>query len=126
VSANSTFSGFPAGLAVDGSVGTSWFSLGPGVGPAVFTWTGPRTEITEVSFVGNASNNEPSFRTGFGFASVTLEVLDGGSVVYNSSGGGNGWTFQPNAVGNTVRLTFTGHESVDCGGFSELVVRGLG
>jgi len=125
VSANSSFAGFPASFAVDGDVGSSWFSTGPGVGPAVFTWNGPRTEITQVSFIGNNSNANPAFQSGFGFGSVTIEILDNGSPVFSSNGGGDGWQWLPNVVGNEVRLTFSGHQSPDCGGFSELVIKGL-
>lgn len=125
VEANSTYPGFPVGLAVDGNPGTSWFSVGPSVGPAVYTWSGPRTEIVDVSFLGNESHSNPDFRTGFGFGAVTLEVLDQGSVVFSADGSGNGSQFQVGATGDQVRLTFTGHEDIECGGFAELSITGL-
>lgn len=124
VTANTVFPGFDASLAIDGSAATSWFSTGPGAGPSIFTWTGPRKEITNVSFVGNGANSEPTFQSGFGFAAVTIEILDGGAVVWSGSGGGNGGDFAPGVTGDQVRMTFTGHESNDCGGFSELTVMG--
>ena len=112
-------------MSVDGNVGTSWFSTGPGAGPSVYTWSGPRAEFTEVTIIGNASHNTVEFRQGFGFASVTLEVYDGANVVWSSTGPGTGWQFRPNATGNRLVLTFTGHQDPTCGGFSELVVKGL-
>ncbi|MEM7093506.1 MAG: DUF6777 domain-containing protein [Actinomycetota bacterium] len=125
VTANSTFAGFPASLAVDGNVSSSWFSTGPSAGPGVFTWTGPRSELTEVSILGNSAHANPNFRSGFGFASVTMQVFDGGTEVFSASGSGLGWQFQPNVEGDRIVLTFIGHEDVTCGGFAELIVKGL-
>jgi outer membrane biosynthesis protein TonB len=131
VSASSSYSGFPAGLALDGSTGTSWFSAGSVVdgNQSTFQWTGPQDQlITTVSILSNANNSEPSFRTGFGFETVHMQVLDtAGQVVYEERASLSGTpdpnvSFNPGVMGSTILLTFTGHESPDCGGFSELQV----
>ncbi len=131
VQANSVFTGFDAELSVDGLNSTSWFSAGPGIGDAVYTWTGDRTDlISQITIFGNGGHANPDFRTGFGFGSVTLEVLKEGEVVYTRQSGLGG-TPDPNVVytvnqaGDQVRLTFQGHEDASCGGFSELRILAL-
>jgi len=131
VQASSTFSGFPASLAVDGDDGTSWFSTGPEPGgvPTTYLWTGAQDDfIAFIDIFSNAFNTEPSFRTGFGFGTVTVQVLDaGGAVVFEATEDLSGTPdpdayFTPNVVGRSVQLLFLGHESAECGGFSELEI----
>ena len=74
---------------------------------------------------GNANHSSPNFQQGFGFSSLQVEVLNAGAVVWSGSGSGFGATFAPGVEGNEVRLTFTGHESQECGGFSELRITAL-
>lgn len=134
VTASSTFSGeFPASLAVDGSTATSWFSAGSDVETtSVYTWSGAGNDLIEsITIRGNGNNADPSFQQGFGFEQVTVEVLtDGGAVAYSEVFSLAGTpdptvTAFPGTVGRTVRLTFVGHESPECGGFSELEVVAL-
>ena len=126
VAANSVFPGFAASQAVDGSTATSWFSTGPGAGPGIFTWTARESSlISEIAVTGNANHSSPNFQQGFGFSSLQVEVLNAGAVVWSGSGSGFGATFAPGVEGNEVRLTFTGHESQECGGFSELRITAL-
>jgi hypothetical protein len=132
VSASSTWSGdYPADLAVDGDPTTSWFSQGPEVDPdgSVFTWRadGPE-QIEEIVITGNGRH--PELAEGFGFESVRIEVLAGDAVVFSESVGLPGTpdptvTSRPGVTGDTVRLTFTGHEDPESGGFAELVVVAL-
>jgi hypothetical protein len=131
VSASTSFEGFPASLAVDGDISTSWFSAGSRVDGAdsVYTWTGQQDDlIGTVTIIGNADQAVPEYRTGFGFGEVLIQVLDAqGTVVFQESVGLAGTpdpnvTVHPNAIGRTVVLTFTGHESPDCGGFAELQI----
>jgi hypothetical protein len=131
VTASTTYEGFPASLSVDGSTATSWFSLGPGAdGPtSEYTWTGAQEEfISRLVVLSNRENAEPSFRTGYGFGSLTVRIFDtGGSVVYEETVELPGTPdpdiiLQPAVVGKTVELVFGGHEAFDCGGFSELQV----
>jgi hypothetical protein len=132
VQASSTFSAeFPAALAVDGSRSTSWFSAGPNVdGPAsTFQWTGVQDDlITSIDILSNAQHRDPSVRTGFGFDSVTVQILDAaGVVVYEETVRLPG-TPDPDVnlklgvVGRSVLLSFSGHEDPTCGGFSELEI----
>lgn len=131
VSANSTFSGFPAPLSVDGSTATSWFSAGPGIGDAVYTWTNSRSDLlASITIFGNGSHANPDFRLGFGFGQAIIEVLNDGQVVFSESVGLGGTpdpnvVIRPNVVGDQVRLTFMGHEDASCGGFSELRILAL-
>ncbi|MDQ1492348.1 MAG: hypothetical protein QOJ23_4862 [Actinomycetota bacterium] len=128
-SASSEYPGgaYPAHLAVDGNVTTSWFSAG-GTG-STFTWTGPLATITEVDAISN--RNHPEFPTGFGFGQVIVRVLRAGSVVFQQTVGLPGTpdpdvTVFPNVAGDTVALQFLQPEAPDCGGFAELRVKGTG
>ncbi|MDQ1505511.1 MAG: hypothetical protein QOD57_3238, partial [Actinomycetota bacterium] len=128
-SASSEYPGgaYPAHLAVDGDVTTSWFSAG-GTG-STFTWTGPLATITEVDAISN--RNHPQFPTGFGFGQVIVRVLRAGSVVFQQTVGLPGTpdpdvTVFPNVAGDTVTLQFLQPEAPDCGGFAELRVKGTG
>jgi hypothetical protein len=132
VSASSTFSpNFPADLAVDGDPATSWFSQGVSADPngSTFTWRTPDPElIQEITIVGNGRS--PEFAENFGFESVRVEVLVGDDVAYTESFGLPGTpdptvNARPRVVGDGVRLTFTGFENPDQGGFAELKIVAL-
>jgi len=131
IEASTTYPGYPASLATDGDLGTSWFSTGPEPGgvPTTYLWTGLQDDfIADIKLLSNDFNYTPAFRTGFGFETVVIQVLDSASnVVFETTEGLPGTpdpqvTVQPNVVGRSVRLLFSGHESVDCGGFSELQI----
>jgi len=134
VGASSQGDDYPATLAVDGDRSTSWFSTGPDASShtTTFTWTETKDDtLASVTVIGNSENSNPDFRTGFGFGAVTVEVLDAtGSVAWQQTVPLPGSpdpdvTVQPNVVGRSVVLIFSGSESADCGGFSELVVAAL-
>lgn len=128
---SSTYSGFPASFSLDGNRATSWFSAGSAVDgdSSYYYWEGASDDlITSIAVLSNASHSEPSFRTGFGFESVTVQVLDAaGALVFEQTSGLPGTPdpdvfVHPNVVGRSVILIFAGHESPDCGGFSELQI----
>jgi hypothetical protein len=114
--------------AIDGNPATSWFSSGENGDPegAVYTWSIAGIErIDEVRIVGNGRN--PSDALNHGFESVTLEILVGETVVYSEAFGLAGTpdplvTVRPDVDGDTIRLSFAGHESLDRTGFAELTV----
>ena len=132
ITISSSSPGFGGALAVDGRVDTSWFSDGRGSNDPFpdaesFGWSlGTSARIDVIEVVGNGAH--PRFPTGYGFASVTVEV-------YNSN---NGVVFtetvpyphigsvviRPGVVGVGFDIILNGHESADCGGFSELYVTG--
>lgn len=131
VQASTSLSGFPASLAVDEDDGTAWFSTGPEPGgvPTTFLWTGAQDDfIAFIEILNNAFLYNASFRTGCGFGTVTVQVLDaGGAVVFEATEDLAGTPdpdvhLTPNVVGRSVRLLFLGHENVDCGGFSDLEI----
>ena len=132
VGASTVFPEYPPILSVDGDLSTSWFSTGPEGGPSAYSWvlSGDRC-IYGIEIHGNALHSNPSFREDFGFGAVTVKVLDvAGSVVFSEAADLAG-TPDPDVVldtggvvGSRVVLELTGHESVDCGGFSELEVTG--
>ena len=82
-------------------------------------------------FRSNAENATLAFQTGFGFDQVDVDVLMGGVVISTMTQALAG-TPDPNVIvtfpsvvfGDAVRLRFTGHESLDCGGVSEVLVMG--
>lgn len=138
VQASTSDPNFPASLAIDGDLSTSWFSTGPEPGgvPTRFQWTHARDDlITTIVLHGNGQNKNdgkngrPDFRHNFGFGSVTVQVIDSANkVVFSHAVPLPGTpdpdvTLHPNVVGRTVLLLFSGHESKDCGGFSELQVQ---
>jgi hypothetical protein len=136
VGADSVDPNFPVGLAVDLDSTTSWFSIGPHSTTTItdYTWSvdGP-VEIGAIVIVGNSENATTAFRTGFGFARVDVEVLFGDVVVATSTLALDGTPdpdvyaeFAAGTVGDTVRLRFSGHESLDCGGIAEILVLGSG
>ena len=118
-------------MATDGNAATSWFSRGSQVdGPTTtFTWTYTKDElITHVKLVGNGANSTVAFRRNYGYASVTIRVLDdAGKVDFEQSvplpGTPDPDAFvQPGVRGRSVQLVFSGGEAPDCGGFAELEV----
>lgn len=137
--ASTEFSGsFPAGLATDDMLATSWFSSGPATEPSgesTYTWTADDPEcISRVTAIGNGDHTNVTFQTMFGFAQVVVEVYDGPidstNLVFSQSVNLPGTpdpdaVVQPNVRGTSVRLVFSGHESSDCGGFSELIINAL-
>lgn len=130
--ASSASNGFPGDLAVDGDITTSWFSDGRGGDDPfddaeLFTWTTPgQALISDIEIVGNGSN--PKYSTGYGFASITIEVIDvNNGVVFSQTVPfpvTGSVTVQPGVVGAAIDVILNGHESPDCGGFAELYVRG--
>ncbi len=131
VTASSSTGGYPASLATDGNASTSWFSLGSNADgdTSTFRWNGTTDQrIVAIDILNNAQNSTPNFRSNFGFNSVTVQVLAAnGSVVFSQDAGLGGTPdpnvrVQPNVVGRSIVLLLHGHESPDCGGFSELRV----
>jgi hypothetical protein len=133
VGASTVYSGYPAILAVDGDLSTSWFSTGPEPPDqsSTYTWTAARAVcIGTIAVRGNGLNDTPAFRTGFGFESVTIRVFDtDGDVVFEEDHDLAG-TPDPdlvtavNLLAARVELVFAGHESPDSGGFAELEILG--
>jgi hypothetical protein len=123
VSASSTFSSdFGIGLAVDGSAATSWFSSGGG--SATYTWRIAQPElISEITIVGNASHSDRSFRSGFGFGSVIVDLFLSGKLV-GAAEASLPRTPDPTVMvafgvdADEVRLSFTGGEDPSYGGFA--------
>jgi hypothetical protein len=120
---------FPASLAVDGELSSSWFSTGSIKGDSnpTYTWTGLQDDlIASIDLISNREHRVVDFRTGYGFASVTVQVLDAqGNVVFEEGASLDGTPdpdvqFTPNKVGRSIRLIFAGGEAPDCGGFGEL------
>jgi hypothetical protein len=118
-------------MAVDGNRATSWFSAGTAVdaNSSTFQWRGAQDElITVVSILSNGKNSEPKLRTNFGFEFVSIQLLNAaGQVVFEDRAGLGGTpdpdvTFNPNVKASTIVLSFSGHESPERGGFSELLV----
>ncbi|OGO33966.1 MAG: hypothetical protein A2Z16_15915 [Chloroflexi bacterium RBG_16_54_18] len=129
--ASSTYPGYSPEMARDGDLATSWFSAGSKVdgSTSVFRWTGIQDDwIASITVISNREHIVPDYRTGFGFGLVTIQVLDAsGTVVYEETAELPGTpdpdvTFKPGVTGREVVLTFTGHESPDCGGFAELQI----
>lgn len=130
------FSSYPADLAIDGDVSTSWFSAGSEVDGATSTYEFIMTDdhcIDELEIIGNGSHENSDFHTGFGFDSLVVEVLDTGNrVVFTGEYPLLGSPDDTQVIdvggvlGHRVRLSYSEHESPDCGGFSELRVTGRG
>ena len=134
VTASSTFNAnFDKSLSVDGRLDTSWFSQGPegGGGPSVYSWSTVTDRcIARIEVDDNSQHSQPQFRTGYGFESATVRVLQGNTVVYEESILLPGTPDGPFAVdtggvqADRVILELGGHEDPTCGGFSELRVLG--
>jgi serine/threonine-protein kinase len=121
---------FPASLAVDGDLTTSWFSAGPeGDGTTAFVWTGVQDDfIASIELISNRENQVVDFRTGYGFGTVTIQVFSSDDLlVFEETVSLDGTPdpdihVTPNVVGRWIWLMFTGSEALDCGGFAELKV----
>ena len=134
VTASSTFNAnFEKELSVDGRLDTSWFSQGPegGGGPSVYSWSTVTDRcIARIEVDDNSQHAQPSFRTGFGFESATVRVLQGNTVVFEETvllpGTPDGaFAVDTGGVeGSRVILELSGHEDPTCGGFSEVRVLG--
>ena len=131
VSSSSDYPGFFAYQAADGDVTTSWFSAGEAADgdTSTYVWTGSQEDyLAAVTIIGNGSNSEPSFQTGYGFDSVEIQIFNAlDELVYDEAVSLAGTpdptvTVKPGVVGQTIVLYFSGHEAPDCGGFAELQV----
>jgi hypothetical protein len=121
-------------LATDGDLSTSWFSAGAIKGDSnpTYVWTGEQDDfIASIELISNRNHQVAAFRTGYGFGSVTVQVLDAqGNVVFEEGASLDGTpdpdlTFTPNAVGRSIRFIFSGGEAPDCGGFGELKIHAV-
>jgi hypothetical protein len=87
--------------------------------------------IVSVFVHGNGDHSNRSFRAGYGFESVTVQVLDvAGKVIFEQAVALAGTPdpdvqVHPNVAGRAVVLLFSGSEAPDCGGFSELEITAL-
>lgn len=133
VTATTVFNGFPATNSVDGLITTSWFSTGPegDGGPSVYGWNAAADRcITRIEVDDNSAHSNPDFRTGYGFGSVVVRVVQGERVVFEETVQLPGTPDGPFAVdtggviGSRVLLELNAHENTECGGFSELRVFG--
>lgn len=122
---------YPASLATDGDLSTSWFSAGAIKGDAnpTYVWTGLQDDfIGSIELISNREHEVVDFRTGYGFEEVTVQVMDAqGDVVFEESATLEGTPdpdihFQPNVIGRSIRFIFSGGEAPDCGGFGELKI----
>lgn len=133
VGASTVFTGYPPGLSVDGELATSWFSTGPEPGnvPSIYTWTlGEPHCVSRLFISGNGLNQNPDFREGYGFDRVVFRIFDGAAEVFQAERDLPGSPDPdvsvdvPGIDATRITLEFHGHESDDCGGFSELQVLG--
>lgn len=122
---------FPASLATDGDISTSWFSAGAvkGDGAPTFVWTGVQEDfIASIDIISNSGHSVEFFRTNYGFGAVRVQVYDAAdNLVFEETVQLDGTPdpdvhVEPNVVGQWIWLTFTGGEAPDCGGFAELYV----
>ncbi len=122
---------FPASLATDGDLTTSWFSAGviKGDDNPTFVWTGVQEDfITSIEIISNREHAVAAFRTNYGFETVTIQVFDAAdNLVFQDTISLDGTPdpdvlVEPNVVGQWILLTFSGGEAPDCGGFAELYV----
>jgi hypothetical protein len=122
---------YPASLATDGDLSTSWFSAGAvkGDGIPTFVWTGVQEDfIASIDVISNRDHKVVAFRTGFGFGTVTVQVFNAADeLVFQETVSLDGTPdpdvhVEPNVVGQWILLTFSGGEAPDCGGFAELRV----
>ncbi|MGH1345818.1 MAG: hypothetical protein ACRBN8_29915 [Nannocystales bacterium] len=133
VTASTEFNGYPAPDSVDGSLSTSWFSTGPegGGGPSVYSWSTVTDRcINRIEVDDNSGHSDEGFRSGYGFATATVRVLQDDLVVFEETVQLPGTPDGPFAVdtggllGSRVLIELGGHENEACGGFSELRVIG--
>jgi len=133
VTASTEFGEYVAGRSVDGSLSTSWFSTGPeGNGaPSVYSWSTVTDRcINRIEVDDNSVHDTNEFRTGYGFATAVVRVLQDDLVVFEETVQLPGTPDGPFTVetggllGSRVLLELGGHENEDCGGFSELRVIG--
>lgn len=122
---------FPASLAIDGDLTTSWFSAGAikGDGTPTFVWTGVQEDfIASIDIISNRGHSVEFFRTNYGFGLVKVQVFNAAdNLVYEETVQLDGTPdpdvhVEPNVLGQWILLTFTGGEAPDCGGFAELFV----
>lgn len=134
VTASTTFNGdFLPSESVDGSAATSWFSSGPegGGGPSIYSWSTVTDRcINRIEVDDNSGHSDPDFRSGYGFATATVRVLQDDLVVFEEAVPLPGTPDGPFTVetggmlGSRVLIQLDGHENDSCGGFSELRVIG--
>ncbi len=126
--------GFGAELGVDGDPTTSWFSAGTQAdgNTSTYTWTGQRDDrFILVRITNNSNHSVPQFRTGFGFETVTVQVLNtSGRPTFEQTvpypqPPTEATVLTPLATGRAIRLLLNGHEDPTCGGLSELFVAAL-
>ena len=124
---------FPAALAFDGNLATSWFSLGDREGTtSKLTWTGARDDLVNtVKIFDNSRHSNLDFRTRFGFGSVKVtlfnaagtQVFDQTIPLTNRPDGDQ--TITVNQTGRRLELLFTGHDDPTCGGIAELEINAV-
>jgi hypothetical protein len=73
------------------------------------------------------NSQHPDFPRGFGFGSVTIEVVNQSGVIVHTEtillpGDDPDVVVNPNVPGHAVHLVFESHDNPDCGGISELRV----
>ncbi len=136
--ASSTFNQdarFDPSRGIDQQFQTSWFSNGDSDGTSsTFTWSAPREVlIFAVEVFDNSFHSTPEFRTGFGFARITIQVFSGTNgtgvmrlerTVDYPSGPDDPAAVGLGVPGRSVRLILQDHQDPSCGGFSELQVVG--
>jgi len=139
VSATSVFTGFTAEMSIDDDLTSSWFSTGPEPlgAPTIYRWTTGADECFDrVKIFNNSLHDNPEWRTGFGFGTVTMKILASDDVpVWIGTFGLEGTPDPERAPrprvgdvdsdhirGRTLELHFLGHENPLCGGFGELLV----
>jgi hypothetical protein len=119
-------------LAIDGDESTSWFAAAadPSGAPTSFRFTLPQDEcLAELMFVGNGAQADLTLRDGYGFESMTVQILDATEQVIveevHTLAGSPDPTITialDGVLGREIVLLFAGHENPDRAGFSELYV----
>ncbi len=133
---------FPADLAKDGNVSTSWFSNGDASNLSDASGADEKLSLIfqqdhcfdAIAVNDNSQNLDASWRTNFGFATVEIQVRNALDEVVWTSGsrGYPGVNAQLNPsivdpggiVGRRVDVLLRGHENADCGGVSEVRIEG--
>jgi hypothetical protein len=81
-----------------------------------------------IELVSNADHYDAGFRTNHGFEAVLVEITDSaGTLVWAMEIDLAGTpdpdvVIEPDVIGRTILLTFTGQENSSTGGFAELAV----